>query len=96
MNFILKLLFHFSIISTKFPHAEIRLQKVIQFLRKVAIVHRCRLCVGVLTNIFLAFNVLYKLRNISDRLMPRQLAQFSMLGLNMTPLFSEIYNLPSS
>lgn len=43
-----------------------------------------------------AFNVLYKLRNISDRLMPRQLAQFSMLGLNMTPLFSEIYNLPSS
>ena len=45
---------------------------------------------------FLAFNVLYKLRNISDRLMPRQLAQFSMLGLNMTPLFSEIYNLPSS
>ena len=29
MNFILKLLFHFSIISTKFPPAEILLQKVI-------------------------------------------------------------------
>lgn len=39
-----------------------------------------------------AVSVLISLRDISDGLMPRQLNQFSMLGLNMTPLFAEIYS----
>lgn len=39
-----------------------------------------------------AVSVLISLRGISDGLMPRQLNQFSMLGLNMTPLFAEIYS----
>jgi hypothetical protein len=42
--------------------------------------------------LFLAVSVLISLRDISDGLMPRQLNQFSMLGLNMTPLFAEIYS----
>lgn len=41
---------------------------------------------------YLAVSVLISLRGISDGLMPRQLNQFSMLGLNMTPLFAEIYS----
>jgi len=39
-----------------------------------------------------ALYVLVKLRDISDGLMPQQLNHFELLGLNMQPLFCEIYN----
>jgi len=39
-----------------------------------------------------ALYVLVKLRDISDGLMPQQLNNFELLGLNMQPLFCEIYN----
>lgn len=39
-----------------------------------------------------AVSVLISLRDITDGLMPRQLNQFSMLGLNMMPIFAEIYS----
>ncbi|CAG5114102.1 Oidioi.mRNA.OKI2018_I69.chr2.g8173.t1.cds [Oikopleura dioica] len=39
-----------------------------------------------------AVSVLTQLRNISDQLMPRQLNDFNVLGVNMSPLFAEIYS----
>jgi hypothetical protein len=40
----------------------------------------------------LAMSVLTRLRNISDQLMPRQLIDFNVRGVNISPLFEEIYN----
>ncbi|CBY18246.1 unnamed protein product [Oikopleura dioica] len=39
-----------------------------------------------------AVSVLTRLRNISDLLMPRQLIDFNVRGINISPLFEEIYN----
>jgi hypothetical protein len=39
-----------------------------------------------------AMSVLTRLRNISDQLMPRQLIDFNVRGVNISPLFEEIYN----
>jgi len=39
-----------------------------------------------------AVSVLTRLRNISDLLMPRQLVDFNVRGINISPLFEEIYN----